>query len=139
MSQEAKNILKKLSNQEKIINYRKLYLKGGNNSEYDFTGYRSLLELFKAIYYRNISIEEAEAIQEEFDGTHGALEKYKPKQTNQQTKNSKYVEPRRKLLINAKKIYNGREMRLKIKYFQWFLLVLKMNNHQEMKIKRKKR
>ena len=27
--QEAKSILKKLSNQEKIINYRKLYLKGG--------------------------------------------------------------------------------------------------------------
>ena len=45
LSQEAKSILKKLSNQEniinykklsnqeKIINYKKLYLKGGNNSE----------------------------------------------------------------------------------------------------------
>ena len=99
MSQEAKNILKKLSNQEKIINYRKLYFKGGNNSEYDFTGYRSLLEFFNAIYYRNISIEEAEAIQEEFDDTHGALEKYKPKQTSKQTKNSRYVDPRRKRRI----------------------------------------
>ena len=90
------------------------------------------------MYYRNISIEEAEAIQEEFDDTHGTLEKYKPKQTSKQTKNSRYVDPRRKLLINAKKNYNGREMRLKIKYFQWFLLVLKMNNHQEMKINMKK-
>ena len=57
LSQEAKNILKKLSNQEKIINYKKLYLKGGNNLEYDFTDYKSLLEVFKGIYYRKITIE----------------------------------------------------------------------------------
>ena len=57
LSEEAKNILKNLTNQEKIINYRKLYLKGGNNSEYDFTDYRSLLEFFKAIYYRKNDIE----------------------------------------------------------------------------------
>ena len=63
LSQEAKNILKKLSNQEKIISYRKLYFKGGNKSEYDFTEYMPLLEFFKAILYRKISIEEAKAIQ----------------------------------------------------------------------------
>ena len=44
LSEEARNILRKLNNQEKLINYRKLYLKGGNNSEYDFTDYSSLLE-----------------------------------------------------------------------------------------------
>ena len=82
LSQEAKNILKKLSNQEKIINYRKLYFKGGNKVEYDFTEYRPLLEFFKAIYYRNISIEEAEAIQDELNGVYGALEIYKPKKRN---------------------------------------------------------
>ena len=76
LSQEAKNILKKLIYQEKIINYRKLYFKGGNNSEYDFTEYRPLLEFFKAIYYR---IKEAEVIQEEFDAIIGALKEYKPK------------------------------------------------------------
>ena len=75
LSQEAKNILKKLSNQEKTINYRKLCFKGGNNSEYDSTEYRPLLEFFNAIYYRNICIEEAEAIQETFNGVYGALEK----------------------------------------------------------------
>ena len=79
LSQEAKNILKKLIYQEKIINYRKLYFKGDNNSEYDFTEYRPLLEFFKAIYYRNISIKEAEVIQEEFDAIIGALKEYKPK------------------------------------------------------------
>ena len=79
LSQEAKNMLEKLNNQEKLINYQKLYLKEGNNVEYDFIGYRSLTELFIAIYYRNITVEEAEAIQEEFDAVFGALENYAPK------------------------------------------------------------
>ena len=72
-------MLEKLNNQEKLINYQKLYLKGGNNVGYDFSDYRSLKEFFKAIYYKKVTIEEAEAIQEEFDAVFGALEKYKPK------------------------------------------------------------
>ena len=31
LSQEAKNMLEKLNNQEKLINYRKLNFRGGNN------------------------------------------------------------------------------------------------------------
>ena len=85
LSQEAKNILKKLNNQEKIINYKKLYFKGGNNVEYEFPEYRSLLEFFKAIYYGNIRIEEAERIQDEFDAIIGTLKKY----INQKNKNIK--------------------------------------------------
>ena len=104
LSQEAKNMPEKLNNQEKLINYKKLYLKWGNSSEYDFSDYKSLEEFFKAIYYIKITIEEAETIQQEFDGTYGALEKYKPK------KNIKYVKPREKILINAKKNYEGRQM-----------------------------
>ena len=77
LSQEAKNILEKLNNQEKLINYKKL--KGGNNSEYDFSDYRSFKEFFKAIYYTKVTIEESEAIQEEFDAGTGALKIYKPK------------------------------------------------------------
>ena len=103
LSQEAKNILKKLSNQEKITNYKKLYLKVGNNFEHDFTDYKSLLEFSKGIYYRKIRIEEAEAIQEEFDAVYGALEKYKPKKEPN-------VEKRKTLLINADNFYKGREM-----------------------------
>ena len=76
LSEEAKNILKKLI---KLINYRKLYSKGGNKPEYDFTEYRTLLEYFKAIYYRNLKIEKAERMQDEFNAAYGALEKYKPK------------------------------------------------------------
>ena len=72
-------MLEKLNSQEKLINYPKLYLKEGINVEYDFSDYRSLKEFFKAIYYTKITIEEAEAIPEEFNGVFGALEIYKPK------------------------------------------------------------
>ena len=96
LSQEAKNMLEKLNNQEKLINYKKLYLKGGNNSEYDFRDYKSLKEFFKAIYYTKITIEEAEAMQEEFNAVIGALEIYKPKK-------SKYYQLKKRLLINARK------------------------------------
>ena len=100
LSQEAK----KLSNQEKLINYRKLSFRGGNNVDYDFSEYRSLKELFKAIYYRNVTIEEAGKIQGEFDAIIGALKNYKPKRP-------KYKENKEKLLINAQSnFYDGREM-----------------------------
>ena len=36
LSQEAKNMLEKLSNQEKLINYRKLKVTGSNKVDYDF-------------------------------------------------------------------------------------------------------
>ena len=75
LSQEAKNMLEKLSNQEKLINYRKLKVTGSNKVDYDFIEYRSLKELLKAIYYRIIRIEKAARIQEEFNATIAALDK----------------------------------------------------------------
>ena len=103
LSKEARNMLEKLNNQEKLINYKKFYFKGGNNLDYDFSEYRSLKELFKTIQNRNIRIKKAERIQDEFNGVHGALEKYKQKK-------EPYIEKRRKLLINSKKLYDGREI-----------------------------
>ena len=50
LSEEAKNMLEELNNQEKYIIYQKRYLKGSNNGEYDFSDYKSLKEFFKAIY-----------------------------------------------------------------------------------------
>ena len=100
LSQEAKNILETLNNQEKLINYRKLNFTGDNKVDYDFREYRSLKKLFKSIYYRNITIEKAERIQEELDAIIGV---YKPKKT-------KYKENKEKYLINAQNFYDGREM-----------------------------
>ena len=73
LSQEAKNVLPKLSNQEKIIEYKKFSFKRDKNLDFDFRDYRSLKELFKAIYYRNLSIDEAEKIQHEYEVQLAAL------------------------------------------------------------------
>ena len=60
-------MLEKLSNQEKLINYRKLNFKGGNNIDYDFTNFRPLRELFRVISYGEILIPAVEREQDEFD------------------------------------------------------------------------
>ena len=79
VSQETKNVLAKLSNQEKIIKYKKLSFKRDKKLEFDFRDYRSLKELFKAIYCRNISICKAERIQDEYETQFAVLKKYKQK------------------------------------------------------------
>ena len=67
LSQEAKNLVEKLNNQEKLIDYRKLNFRGGNNVDYDFSNFRPLRELFRAIYYGEVLISGAEREQIEFD------------------------------------------------------------------------
>ena len=103
LSQEAKNLLVKLNNQEKLITYRKLNFEGRNNRDYDFSDYSSLKELLRAIYFRKLTIEDAERIQDEFNVVLGVLKDYPAKAT-------KYKEHKKNHLINAKKIYDGREM-----------------------------
>ena len=49
-------MLEKLNNQEKLINYKKLSFKGGNNVDYDFTNFSSLRKFFRVIYIREIVI-----------------------------------------------------------------------------------
>ena len=95
LSQEAQNVLIKLNNQEKIIDYKKLDFRRDKDLKFEFSDYRSLEELIKAIYYRNISIDRAERTQD--DALLNALEKYKPR-------NPGYIEKRKNLLSNAKKI-----------------------------------
>ena len=103
LSQEAKNVLFRLSNQEKIIVYKKLDLRRDNNLEFCFSDYRSLKELFKTIYYRNLSIEKTERIQDEYEAQLAALERYRPRKSDYKTK-------RENLLNNFKNFYDGREM-----------------------------
>ena len=111
-------MLTKLTNQEKLIKYKWLYFKPSNVNEYDFRDYNSLKELFKATYYRNLKIEDAERKQGEFMAVLNALEEYSPRKPD-------YVTARKNLLINAKKKVMMEErllMHLKTKYFH---LVLK--------------
>ena len=96
LSQEAKNMLNKLNNQEKPIDYRKLNFKGVNNVDYEFSNFRPLKELFRVIYYGNILISGAERDQDGFDDLLDRLRAYNRKKP--EYKKSKEV-----LLINAKK------------------------------------
>ena len=68
-------MLEKLNNQEKLINYKKLSFRGGNNVDYDYRENRSLKELFKEIYYRKIAIEEAERTQELYKNYNWCIKK----------------------------------------------------------------
>ena len=96
LSQEEKNMLEKLNNQEKLINHKKLYFKGGNKVNYDFSNFSSLRELFIEIYYGEILIPGAEREQESFDDITKILKAYKP------TKNSKFYKLKQDLLIMHK-------------------------------------
>ena len=104
LSQEAKNILKKLNNQEKLVNYRKLGFRGGNNKDYDFTNFSSLRELFRETYYGEILIWAVEREQDNFDDMIEILKVYKPK------KDFQYYGRKQDLVINVQDFYDGREM-----------------------------
>ena len=83
--QSDKNYHKKqkiCSKSNAIMNDMNLNFTWCNKVDYDFSEYRSLKKLFKAIYYRNIKIEKAERIQEEFSVIIDALKKYKSKNKN---------------------------------------------------------
>ena len=79
LSQEAKNMLDKLSNQENLIDYRKLNFRGGNSVDYDFSNFRPLREIFRPIYYGDILIPGAESYQNGFDGFLDQLRPYNPR------------------------------------------------------------
>ena len=95
LPEEAKNVLVRLSNHEKIIDYKKLDFSRDNNLEFYCSDYRSLKKLIKAICYRNLPIDKAEKIQDEYEAQLAALERYRPR-------NPDYIEKRKNLLNNAK-------------------------------------
>ena len=74
LSQEGKKVLIKLNIQEKIINYKKLDFRRDKDLKFEFSDHRSSKELLKEIYYRNISIDKAEIIEDEYDVQLNALE-----------------------------------------------------------------
>ena len=50
----------------------------GYKFTYDFRYYKRFKELFRDIYYRNMSINKVERKQDEFDAVLNALSKYSP-------------------------------------------------------------
>ena len=99
---EAKELINEIKTIQKNVNYRKLNIKGGNNTDYDFSDYRTCKELFRDLYYRAVTIDEAESKQEELNVVIVALKNYTPR-------DNKYVEAKNNLLNNVKNFYEGRE------------------------------
>ena len=92
----------KKSETQKDVDYRKLKIRGGNNTDYDFSDYKTFKELFRDLYYKKCTIDVVERKQDGFNATRRILENYSPR-------NNKYTEAKNKLLINAKKFYERRE------------------------------
>ena len=76
LSQETKTMIEKLNNQEKLIKYKKIGFRGGNNKDYDFINFSSLRELFRAIYYGEILIPAIEREQDNFNDMIKILKPY---------------------------------------------------------------
>ena len=102
LSYKAKKLTNKTKTIQKNVDYRKLKIRGGNNTDYDFSDYRTFKELFRDFYYRKITIDEAESKQEEFNVVINVLKNYTPR-------DNKYVEAKNNLLNNAKNFYEGSE------------------------------
>ena len=77
LSSKAKELLKEIKIIQKNVNYRKLKIKGGNMKDYDFSDYRTFKELFRDLYYRTITINDAETVT-----VLHVLKKYSPKNEN---------------------------------------------------------
>ena len=58
LSLEAKELIEEIRVIQKDVDYRKLKIRGGNNTDYDLSGYKTFKALFKNLYYKKIKIEE---------------------------------------------------------------------------------
>ena len=59
LSFEAKELINEIKTIQKNVNYRKLKIIGGDKKEYDFSDYKTFKELFRNIYYGNLTTDEA--------------------------------------------------------------------------------
>ena len=78
LSSEANELIEEIKTIQKNVNNRKLKFKGGNMKDYDFSDYKTVKELFRDLYDRNITIDEAERKQDEFNTVLHVLKNYSP-------------------------------------------------------------
>ena len=58
---EAKKLIEEIKVTQKDVDYRKLKVRGGNNVDYNFSGYKTFKELFRDLYYKKVAIDDVEA------------------------------------------------------------------------------
>ena len=102
LSFEARELIKEIKTIQKNVDYRKLKINGGNMKEYDFSDYKTFKELFRDVYYRHVTIDEAESKQDEFNAVLYVLKNYSPK-------HAKCAILKSNLVDNASKFYEGRK------------------------------
>ena len=59
LSLEAKELIERIKIVQKGVDYRKLKITSDNKITYDFSDYKTFKELFRDLYYKNMSIDEA--------------------------------------------------------------------------------
>ena len=87
---------------QKDIDYKKLIITDGSKVTYDFSDYKAFKDLFRDLYFKNMTIDDAEMKQDEFNSILGVLSNYTPKA-------QKYIEAKNILLDNTKIFYKGRK------------------------------
>ena len=97
--------MKLLKPYKKNVDYKELKIVGGNNVTYDFSDFKTFEDLFRDLYFKKMTIGDAETKQNKFDAKLNTLSRYFPR-------NWKYIEAKKKLLDNAKNFYEGREKKL---------------------------
>ena len=102
LSLEAKALVEEIRIIQKDVDHRKLIIRGGNNFTYNLSYYKAFKELFRDLYYKKMTINDAEMKQNEFNSILDALNNYSPKA-------QKYIEAKNSLLNNAKNFYKRRE------------------------------
>ena len=60
LSLEGKVLIEEIKITQKDVDYRKLKVTGGNKIMYDFSDYELFKELFRCLYYKNMTIDETE-------------------------------------------------------------------------------
>ena len=100
LSLEAKALVEEIKIVQKDVDYRKLIIRGGNNVMYDFSDFKTFNELFRDLYYKKMTMNDAEVRQNKFNSKHDALDNYSPK-------NKKYIEAKNSLINNAKTFTRG--------------------------------
>ena len=95
---------------------------------YDFHDYKAFNELFRDLYYKNMTINDAEMKQSKFNTMRVALNNYSPK-------DKKYIEAKNSLINNAKNFYKGREKI--IESFRERIVPIKPENEFEQQTSKK--
>ena len=89
LSPEAKALIEEIRAIQKDVDYRKLIIRGGNNVMYDFSDYKTFNKLYRDLYYKNMTRNDAEMKQNKFNLIRDALNNYCPKDKN--IKNSQRI------------------------------------------------